>query len=235
MHYPFVARLCLSLTLAGTLPAAAQLVSADGVRVGQTIQGTLRVTDGDTVAVVDARPIRVRLHGIDAAEIGQRCRTAQGDDYDCGAWVAQQVHDLWAGDWAVCRVVDVDAYGRAVGRCQVDGRDLGASIVRQGLAIAYTRYSRDYVDDEAAARAEGAGVFGGTMDDPAWHRVARVEGRTPPDPACAIKGNVTDNGRIYHLPGGRWYERTGIRLDEGERWFCSEDEARAAGWRRAGS
>ena len=230
-------RFLLSFAAACSLAtgAAAQMVSEDGARIGQTIQGTLRVTDGDTVALVDARPIRVRIHGIDAAEIGQTCLTEAGTTYDCGTWVAQRVHELWAGQWAICRVVDVDAYGRAVGVCQVDGRDLGASIVRRGLAIAYTRYSRDYEDEEAAAREGRAGVFAGTMQDPAWHRVARIDGRTPPDPDCAIKGNVTDNGRIYHMPGGRWYDRTGIRPDEGERWFCTEEEARAAGWRQAGS
>jgi hypothetical protein len=39
--------------------------------------------------------------------------------------------------------------------------------------------------------------------------------------------------RIYHAPGGRWYSRTKINEAKGERWFCSEEEARAAGWRRA--
>ena len=230
MRYRFLS-IAVALLVAGA--ASAQQMSDDGVRVGQLIQGALRVTDGDTVALVDARPVRVRIHGIDAAEIGQTCLTEAGTTYDCGTWVAQRVHDLWAGEWATCRVVDVDRYGRAVGVCQVDGHDLGSSIVRQGLAIAYTRYSRDYADEEAAARAERAGVFAGTMQDPAWHRVARVDGRIPPDPDCAIKGNITDNGRIYHTPASPWYERTGIRPEEGERWFCSEEEARAAGWRRS--
>ncbi|MFO0227392.1 MAG: thermonuclease family protein, partial [Gammaproteobacteria bacterium] len=41
------------------------------------------------------------------------------------------------------------------------------------------------------------------------------------------------NGRIYHLPGGAYYARTRIDESRGERWFCSESEARAAGWRPA--
>ncbi len=51
---------------------------------------------------------------------------------------------------------------------------------------------------------------------------------------CRIKGNISwDSGaRIYHLPGDEYYEQTSIVPSEGERWFCSEDEARAAGWRR---
>lgn len=52
---------------------------------------------------------------------------------------------------------------------------------------------------------------------------------------CRIKGNISyqTGERIYHVPGGRWYTRTKINESKGERWFCSEEEARAAGWRRA--
>ena len=52
--------------------------------------------------------------------------------------------------------------------------------------------------------------------------------------ACNIKGNVNTQGeRIYHVPGDRYYEETRISASHGERWFCSEQEARAAGWRRS--
>lgn len=54
----------------------------------------------------------------------------------------------------------------------------------------------------------------------------------PAPPDCRIKGNINRDGeRIYHVPGkSRWYTRTCINRP-GERWFCSEAEARAAGWR----
>lgn len=55
----------------------------------------------------------------------------------------------------------------------------------------------------------------------------------PPDPNCPIKGNISDNGHIYHMPGQRDYCRTVIRVEDGERWFCSAAEAEAAGWRAA--
>lgn len=55
---------------------------------------------------------------------------------------------------------------------------------------------------------------------------------TAPDPSCAIKGNVNSKGElIYHAPGWRDYERTDVKPEEGDRWFCTEDEARAAGFR----
>lgn len=52
--------------------------------------------------------------------------------------------------------------------------------------------------------------------------------------ACNIKGNVSTRGeRIYHVPGQKYYDETRISASHGERWFCSEEEARAAGWRRS--
>jgi hypothetical protein len=52
---------------------------------------------------------------------------------------------------------------------------------------------------------------------------------------CDIKGNISMNTgeRIFHVPGQEFYSETVINADKGERWFCSEDEARAAGWRKA--
>jgi hypothetical protein len=56
------------------------------------------------------------------------------------------------------------------------------------------------------------------------------------DPACDIKGNISINSRerIFHVRGQEYYDATIIRPEYGERWFCSEAEARAAGWRKAG-
>ena len=56
-----------------------------------------------------------------------------------------------------------------------------------------------------------------------------------PFSGCAIKGNVSINSgeRIYHVPGQEFYDETRISFRHGERWFCSEAEARQAGWRKA--
>jgi hypothetical protein len=52
---------------------------------------------------------------------------------------------------------------------------------------------------------------------------------------CVIKGNVSYNTgeRIYHVPGQKYYEATIITASKGERWFCTEAQARAAGWRKS--
>lgn len=52
--------------------------------------------------------------------------------------------------------------------------------------------------------------------------------------SCDIKGNISKSGEyIYHLPGDKYYAQTRIDESRGERWFCSESEARAAGWRHS--
>jgi hypothetical protein len=50
-----------------------------------------------------------------------------------------------------------------------------------------------------------------------------------------IKGNVSYNSgeKIYHVPGQEYYSDTVINTQYGERWFCTEQEARAAGWRKS--
>lgn len=54
-----------------------------------------------------------------------------------------------------------------------------------------------------------------------------------PGRQCLVKGNISGKGeRIYHPPGCRYYGSTVIDPKRGERWFCSEQEAIAAGWRR---
>ncbi|HXY57496.1 MAG TPA: phospholipase D-like domain-containing protein [Methylocystis sp.] len=73
-----------------------------------------------------------------------------------------------------------------------------------------------------------------------WAAARPLPRAAPAPPAaarsgCAIKGNINARGeRLYHLPGGRGYDRVVIDTVRGERWFCSEREAVAAGWRRAG-
>ena len=56
-----------------------------------------------------------------------------------------------------------------------------------------------------------------------------------PGSGCDIKGNISINTgeRIYHVPGQRHYQETRISPQYGERWFCTEAEARRAGWRRS--
>jgi hypothetical protein len=91
-----------------------------------------------------------------------------------------------------------------------------------------------YVDDEGYARAGKIGVWQGVAEAP-WefrHKGWQTAEAAAPK-GCAIKGNVSSHGHIYHMPWSPWYDRITVVEARGERWFCSEDEAQAAGWRPA--
>lgn len=213
-------RICSALVL---------LVFAAPVAAG--IKGIVRVIDGDTL---DVGGVRVRLHGIDAPEIGQLCTTSAGQSWDCGTWVSREVRARYQGTKASCDQVDRDQYGRVVAVCRVSGKDLGGVLVRKGMAVAFRKYSTAYVPDERRAKKARLGLHAGTFQTPAAHRAARRTQGDTPTGSCRIKGNISRSGvRIYHLPGQRFYAATKIRRDQGERWFCSEANARAAGWRKA--
>jgi hypothetical protein len=67
--------------------------------------------------------------------------------------------------------------------------------------------------------------------------VAQHCGAANPEQAgsrCQIKGNISSKGeRLYHMPSSEFYGRTQISARKGERWVCTEQEARAVGWRRS--
>ncbi|ASM71482.1 MULTISPECIES: thermonuclease family protein [Roseobacteraceae] len=220
-------RLCTPFVLLA-LPLAAALTSP--LAAAGEFSGPVRVIDADTI---DVGTTRVRLHGIDAPEVDQECLTGQGVAYQCGLWATEQVRDLFQNRLARCAPVELDRYDRTVARCFVGDVDMGQEIVSLCLAFAYTRYSTAYVLDEKGAAVNNRGLHAMRVQSPGQFRTLRANGRTPPDPACVIKGNISKNGRIFHVPGQEFYDRTGIDTTRGERWFCSAAQARAAGWRPA--
>ena len=197
--------------------------------------------DGDTV---ELHGTHIRLNGIDAPESHQTCKDAAGTDYRCGQKAALALSDEIGTGTLSCTVLGLDRYGRSISSCFVGDMDVNRWMVQQGWALAYRQYSTEYVLDEDAARERHAGVWQGAFTPPwEWRKQQRSPNVAqqpslplPPQSGCRIKGNINRKGEhIYHLPGGRDYERTVISTDRGERWFCSEDEAKSAGWRAPGS
>lgn len=221
-----------SLLLVACTPATAQ----------PTFSGIARNIDGDSLHVGDKE---VRLFGIDAPEWGQVC-SKNGQPWDCGAAAADQLNKLVTGKPVSCVPVDTDEHGRTVAQCTAGNIDVNRTMVATGYAVAYRHYSTAYVSAEESAKVNKRGLWAGTFETPSQYRhqdqlqVRRSESRkrtrtvqTYNAPAqasggCNIKGNRGSNGWIYHVPGMPYYERT-----RAEEMFCSEAQARAAGYRRA--
>ena len=130
--------------------------------------GVASVIDADTIEIHGQR---IRLHGIDAPEGGQTCLDAAGRNWRCGQRAALALQDLIGRRPVTCDERDVDRYGRIVGRCLVGEVDINGWLVTQGLALAYRRYSHDYVAAEDEARAAGRGMWAGTFEPPwEWRR-----------------------------------------------------------------
>lgn len=137
----------------------------------KVIAGRATVVDGDGVEI---RGVKIRMFGIDAPETDQYCRRNDGTRWRCGHYASVELDRLVAGRDVRCTVRDVDQYDRPVAVCEVDGVDLGESQVRAGWAVAYRKFTRDYVDEEDLARAARRGVWQGEFEMPwAWRSRAR--------------------------------------------------------------
>jgi endonuclease YncB( thermonuclease family) len=215
------------------------------------ITGVPKIREGDQVQIGNQR---LRLAGIYAPAVDQLCLNAKAERWTCGVAARD---DRWScrGRSSFCpRTAWPVRRGRTLARCEADGEDIQKWLVAQGWALAYARISRDYEADEKAARDAKAGMWQGAFIAPWDWRVrdkktailgatrppenaraillASASGSVAPSPDCTIKGNVNRAGEcIYHTPESRWYAKIQMKISKGTRWFCSVDEAEAAGCR----
>jgi endonuclease YncB( thermonuclease family) len=217
------------------------------------------VRDGNTIQLGD---FTYRLDGIDAPELDQICIDDQADPWSCGLDARDQLTKLIGTRPVHCDDVgsDKNFKKRHIGLCTAQGETLSLNqqLVQQGYAMDFEPSAKGrFLDDEAKARDARLGLWKGCFASPDDFRRGKKDGalrggacRTDRDrqirealfpdylampPACSIKGKfavraeVTGNVGIYHLQGCRSY----AGLTNPDRWFCSEDDAQAAGFRRA--
>jgi endonuclease YncB( thermonuclease family) len=216
--------------LALALPAATAF--------GREISGVVKhVQDGDSFILRDPAggEITVRLAECDAPERHQPYAD------EARAHLRRLIED---------RVVDVltnqsDRYGRVVGRVYRGPVDVNAAMVEAGFAWAHLKYltDRDFLRLEAAARENRRGLWADRnkpLEPWVFRQQTPLDGDSETesglsrDGDCVIKGNINREGtKLYHVPGSRSYAKTRVSVARGERWFCTEQEAQAAGWRPA--
>jgi endonuclease YncB( thermonuclease family) len=138
-------------------------VSAQG-----PIAGIASVIDGDTIEIHGQR---IRLFGIDAPESGQLCMRPSGKRWRCGQQASFALADQIGAATVRCERRDLDRYGRVVAVCFKGTEDLDRWMVANGWAVAYRRYSLDYVADEDTARRNRINIWSGAFDMPwNWRR-----------------------------------------------------------------
>ena len=218
------------------------------------------VTDADTLIL---KGTAYRLDGIDAPETDQVCLDANGAVWACGIVARNQLNKLIGGRDVRCddKGPDTAYRNRRVGMCWVDGETMSLNqwLVLEGWALNLEPYAKGrFKADQDAARDKGRGMWRGCFSSPRDQRrsnknAAILFGATCPrdndgevrntlfpdhpamPPGCSIKGKLavrahfTGHRGIYHMEGCRSY----LRTKTPDRWFCSEAEAQAEGFRKA--
>jgi|TARA_B110000285_G_C14991039_1_gene546349 endonuclease YncB( thermonuclease family) len=137
--------------------------------ISSEIYGIPVITDGDTIKISNNK---VRLHGIDAPEKKQKC-TKNKKKYNCGTVATEALIKKIGKNTVKCLIQKKkDRYNRFIGVCFVEKEDLNKWMVRNGYAIAYRRYSKDYILDEEFAKINKFGLWSGTFLKPEkWRKL----------------------------------------------------------------
>jgi len=193
----------------------------------------VEIKDGDTLVAENGfNKETIRLVGIDTPESGE-CFSSES---------TARLRQLILGKTVELHTDDSqgerDHYGRLLRFVFLEnGTNINKKMISEGFAREYTyqshyKYQEDFQSAEEEARHEKRGLW---ADDTCAGLVDGL-GSGIVDPSCRIKGNISSSGaKNYHLVECRDWKKTKINLEHGERWFCSEAEAVAAGWRRARS
>ena len=147
---------------------------------GTEIYGVPKIIDGDTVYINSKK---IRLEGIDAPEIKQQCKKPSlkisaiiglqiNKNYSCGVIAKIKLIDKINNSKIKCISSSKDRYNRFLATCYKNRINLNKWMVRNGYAVAYKRYSKDYVRDEEYAKKNKLGLWEGTFIMPEkWRKL----------------------------------------------------------------
>ena len=195
-----------------------------------------RAIDGDTIEIEGGE--KVRYIGIDTPETVDPRKPIQ-----CfGVEASKKNKELVEGKTVRLEkdITDRDKYNRLLRYIWVGDTFINLELVKQGFAYSYSyppdiKYQEQFVKAQQEAREAKRGLWSSCQSDSRVSGASTsVSSDTSPTGDCVIKGSISSTGeKIYHLPGCGSYSKTQIDESRGEKWFCSESKAQAAGWRRA--
>ena len=206
----------------------------------------LSVVDGDTIRIdYYGKEELVRLIGINTPEVDGPYTEKECYGDESSAFAKTKLSGQWVTIEADSTQGDRDKYDRLLRYVVLEGEDFGKLSISQGYAFEYT-YNNPYLKQneykvaQEEAKNAGRGLWRGCVDslDTANESAEQKTDHVYSEEGdCNIKGNISisTGEKIYHVPGQEYYEETVISPEYGERWFCSEEEAMAAGWRKSKS
>ena len=188
----------------------------------------VRVVDGDTIEIEGGQTIR--YIGIDTPETVHPQKTVE-----CfGREASNKNKELVEGKFVQLEkdFSETDKYGRLLRYVYADGLFVNELLVKEGFAHASSyppdiKYQNLINSAQEEARSQNRGLWAGCQEGEA--SASQIQD------GCVIKGNISfsTGEKIYHMPGQEYYNKTAVDESKGERWFCTEEEAQNAGWRKS--
>jgi micrococcal nuclease len=195
---------------------------------GENLYYVTKVVDGDTIKVrINGEEETIRLLLIDTPETVHPHKPVQPFGPEASTFVKKLLEGKMVR--LELGIAERDKYGRLLAYVYTENGDMvNELLLQEGLArVAYiyqpnTKYVDEFQEIQKIARQLNKGIWSiENYDDD------RIGEELTGD--CLIKGNINSKGeKIYHVPTGTYYERT-----KAEEMFCSEEEAKKAGYRKA--
>lgn len=175
-----------------------------------------KVIDGDTFVTAEDRYIRLD-RSIDAPEI----------DSCLGLESKEELSKLIVGKKIFVKADYVDDRKRLIGSVYTLEGDVGVAMLKKGMAEydnqGASQKNKDYLEASRFARENNLGIYSKC-----------TQSQNPQNPKCNIKGNVRDGNKTYLTPTCSSYGQTLVQLFDGDKWFCTESEAKKEGFVKGG-
>lgn len=141
----------------------------------KTWASEIRIIDADTI---ELNGLKVRLNGIDAPEMAQKCQDRNTKMYLCGISSRDALKSLiqkMPNRIVQCEYMGEDVYGRLIGECALGKININMWLVENGWALAYRKYSKKYIENENSAKINRIGIWNGKFVEPwNWRRGKRL-------------------------------------------------------------
>lgn len=208
-------------------PARRTQASSAAQAAPGTITGRATVLSGDTLRINGSE---IRLAGIESPAAAQRCPTSDARTWNCGSSARSALERIVRRRTVTCTPLETGGQGATRANCTANEADIAEALVRNGHVFAASGFFATYGSTEAEARAAKIGLWQGEAKHPEeWRKDIWEDAKRAAPDGCPIKGRVRASSRVYTMPWSDGYDNR-VREERGDRWFCSEEEAQAAGF-----